>query len=175
MLIMLLAAEIVGLREIRRGHYIPSGAAGADMIERRELAGDVIGLVIAGRGGGAEADMGRHGRERRQQGQRVEVDHVLRPAAQRREPPVAHRNRVGDKHQVELAALGGLRNLRVVPEIGAGIDLRLGVQPRSDVIAGGMKKGAKPHHFVRAVGAHRHRPTLGFLPVGIGLRHRMSG
>src|SRR5580692_12822111 len=64
MLIMLLAAEIVGLREIRRGHYIPSGAAGADMIERRELAGDVIGLVIAGRGGGAEADMGRHGRER---------------------------------------------------------------------------------------------------------------
>src|ERR1700724_1848546 len=28
MLIMLLAAEIVGLREIRRGHHIPFGAAG---------------------------------------------------------------------------------------------------------------------------------------------------
>ena len=111
-LVMLLAAEIVGFVDGRRRHDVPAGAAAADMVERGEFAGDVIGLVVARRRGGAEADMLGDDGERRQQGQRIEIGHVLRPAGERGEPAVAHRNRVGDEHQVELTALGGLGDLR---------------------------------------------------------------
>jgi hypothetical protein len=40
-------------------------------------------------------------------------------------------------------------------EIGSGIDLRLGMEPGGDVIAGRMKKGAELHHLVGAIGSHR--------------------
>src|SRR5271169_1544175 len=100
--------------------------------------------------------MRRHRGDRRQQSQRVEVDHVLRPAAQRGELAVAHRDRIRDEHQVELATLGGLRDLSVMPEICAGIDLRLRVQPGGDVVAGGMKERAEPHHFTAAFISHRN-------------------
>jgi hypothetical protein len=43
---MRLAAEIVCLRQIRRGDDVPAGAAAADMIERGEFARDVVGLVV---------------------------------------------------------------------------------------------------------------------------------
>lgn len=71
-LVMPLASEVEGFGDVRRGDDIPPGAAAADVVERGEFPGNVVGLVIAGRRGGAETDMRRDGRERRQQGQRVE-------------------------------------------------------------------------------------------------------
>src|SRR5690348_12141918 len=64
MLVMPLAPEVEGLGDIRRGDDIPRGPTAADMVERGEFPGDVIGLVIAGRRGGAETDMRRHRRQR---------------------------------------------------------------------------------------------------------------
>ena len=69
--------------------------------------------------------MRHHRGERRQQRQRIEIGHVLRPAAECLELAVARRHRVGDEHQIELAALSGLRDLGVVSEIRAGVDLRV--------------------------------------------------
>jgi hypothetical protein len=46
----------------------------------------------------------------------VEIGHVLRPTAQRCQLAAAYHYRVGDEHQVELAAFGRLRDLGVVPE-----------------------------------------------------------
>jgi hypothetical protein len=77
-----------------------------------------------------------------------------RPAAQCRQFAVAHGKRIGEEHQVEFAALGGLRQLHVMLEIGAGIDLRLRMQPGGDVVAGRMKEGAKLRHLVGAIGSH---------------------
>src|SRR5580700_1340080 len=57
MFVMLLAAKIVGFRQIRRGHHVPAGAAAADMVERGEFAGDVVGLVVARRRSRDDADM----------------------------------------------------------------------------------------------------------------------
>jgi len=40
--------------------------------------------------------------------------------------------------------------------IGAGVDLRIRMQPGGHVIAGWMEECAKFHHLVGAFGAHRH-------------------
>ena len=98
--------------------------------------------------------MRRHGGERRQQGHRIEIGHVLRPALKRAELAVTHSNRIRDEHQIELAALGDLRDLGVVLEIGAGIDLRIGMQPGGDMVAGWVKKGPEMQFFAAAVVIH---------------------
>ncbi len=58
----------------------------------------------------------------------------MRPAAERLEFAVGRRDHVGDEHQIELAALGGLRDLGVVSEIRAGVDLCVRVQPGGQVV-----------------------------------------
>jgi hypothetical protein len=63
---------------------------------------------------------------------------------------VARRHRVGDEHQIELAALGGLRDLSVMPEIGAGVDLRVRVQPGGDVVPGRVKERPELHPLAAA-------------------------
>ena len=68
MLEMRIAAEILGFRQVRRGDDVPAGAAAADMIERGEFAGDVVGLVVARRRRRHEADMLGHRVDRGQQG-----------------------------------------------------------------------------------------------------------
>jgi len=72
MLDVLLEAEIQRLVRIARRHYIPSGAAAADVIERREFPRDVIRLVVSGRRGRNKSEMLRQHGERGQQRQRIE-------------------------------------------------------------------------------------------------------
>jgi hypothetical protein len=120
---MRFAAKIVGLGQVRRGHHVPTRAAAADMIERGEFPRHVIRLIVAGGSGGDEADALGKGRNRREQGDRVEEDHVLRPAAQRSQLSVTHSRGIGQEHQIEFAALGSLREACVMFEIRAGVDL----------------------------------------------------
>ena len=54
--------EIQRRVRIGGGDDVPAGAAAADMVERGEAAGDVIGLVEGGRAGGDQADMFGDGR-----------------------------------------------------------------------------------------------------------------
>jgi hypothetical protein len=44
-------AEIATRSCIRRGHGVPAGSAAAGMVECREAAGDVVGLIVGGRSG----------------------------------------------------------------------------------------------------------------------------
>ena len=60
---------------------------------------------------------------------------------------------VGDEDQVELAALGGLRQLAIVVDVVAGIGLRIRMPPGGDVVAGRHDEGAEPDLAV--VFAHR--------------------
>ena len=119
------------------------------MVKLGKFAGDMIGLIIAGGCSRDEPDMRRHGGERRQQGHRIEIGHVLRPALKCAELAVTHRNRIRHEHQVELTALGDLRDLGVVLKIGAHIDLRIGMQPSSDMVAGWVKKTPRDAVFRR--------------------------
>jgi hypothetical protein len=75
--------------------------------------------------------------------------------------------------------LGGLRDRGVMPEIGAGIDLRLGMQPGGDVVAGGVKKCAELHLLVGPVGSHRvllqrHHRQMRSVQTGGHRKARMS-
>jgi hypothetical protein len=54
------------------------------------------------------------------------------------------------------AALGDLRDFSVMLEIGAGVDLRTGVQSAGNVVARRMEECAMSHHLVGAFGAHRN-------------------
>ena len=99
-----------------------------------------------------------HCGERGQQRQRIEIGHVLRPPAQRREIAVAHCDCIGDEHQVELAAFGGLGDLGVMPEISPGIDLRLWMPPSGNMVAGWVEKCAELHRLTAAFVAHRTLP-----------------
>ena len=57
---------------------------------------------------------------------------------------LAHAEIVGEEDHVELAALGGLRDLDVVLEVDAGVGLRLRMAPRRDMVAGRIEEGAEP-------------------------------
>src|SRR5438094_2301917 len=102
--------------------------------------------------------MRRYRGESRQQRQRIEIGHVLRPAAERLELAVARRHRVGDEHQVELAAFGGLRYLGVMSEIRAGVDLRVGGQPGGHVVPSWVKECSKLHRLAAALLVHPKSP-----------------
>jgi hypothetical protein len=95
-----------------------------------------------------------HRRERRQQGQRIKVGHILRPTRERGKLSLAHRNRVSNEHQVELATLGGSCDLGVMLKIRAGVDLGFRVQPGGDVVTGWMKERTELHHLAAAFVSH---------------------
>jgi hypothetical protein len=56
---------------------------------------------------------------------------------------VGHARGVGHEHLVEEAALGELGHFDVVVDVHAGVDLRAGVPPGGDVVAGGHDERAK--------------------------------
>ena len=59
---------------------------------------------------------------------------------------------VGQKDHVELAALGGARDVEIVLEVDAGVGLRARMPPRGDMMPGRIEEGAEPH---LAFAAHR--------------------
>ncbi len=74
---MLLEAEIQRGIRVGRRDDVPARPPGADMVERGEAAGNVIGLVEGRRGGRNEADPLSDGGKRRQQRERLEGGYRL--------------------------------------------------------------------------------------------------
>ncbi len=89
---------------------------------------------------------GRGGEQR----DRLEMRHVLRPAAQRFQVAVARRHRVRHEHEIEAGALGGLRQIQEIGKVLSGVDLRLGVKPRGDVLPHRREVGAEMDLTCRA-------------------------
>jgi hypothetical protein len=103
------AVEVLRLADAARGHQVPARAPAADLVERRELARHVEGLVEAGGHGGDEADaLGQRGNGR-QQRERLEVI-AARGARQRGQVAAAHAHRIGQEDRIELGGLGLLRS-----------------------------------------------------------------
>ena len=101
---MILEAEIESSVRIGRGHDVPAGAASADMVERSEAAGDVIGLVEGGGGGRDQSDAFGHAGKSGQQGQGLERGD-RRASSQGLDRHVEHGEMVGHEERVELSAL----------------------------------------------------------------------
>src|SRR5688572_6903174 len=114
------------------------------MVERGELAGDVIGLIVGCRGGSDETNIARDGGKCRQQGDRLELRDIADGrAAERFDVRSAGADAVSHEDQVELCCFGHLRQADIVRKIGTGVSLRIWMAPGSDVVAGGIKKSSK--------------------------------
>ena len=70
-----------------------------------------------------------------------------------------------------FAALAHLREFDVVAEVGAGVDLRIRVQPGRDVMPGGMEERAQMHLTARGITLHRCH----FLPVQLPFLEPLHG
>ena len=100
--VILLAKVESGVR-IGGRHDVPAGAAAADVVERREAASDVIGLVKRRGRRRNQADPFGRARKSRKQGERLERGHRRAPS-QRLDRHVEHGEMVGHEERVELSA-----------------------------------------------------------------------
>ncbi len=140
---MLLQPEIERRVRIGGGHDVPAGAAAAEMIERGEPPGDVIGRIEGGRAGGDQADMLGHLRQGRQQRERLERGHGV-AALEGVERHVEHGHVVGHEEGVELAALELLREAFEVREVEIGVRKGAGIAPGAGMDARRPHEGAQP-------------------------------
>src|SRR6185436_1213918 len=81
-----------------------------------------------------------------------EMRDELHRAALRLNVGLAGRNAVSQKNQIKFGALRSLGDFDVVLDVDVGVDLRAGVPPRRDVMAGRIEIGGEPH---LAIGIHR--------------------
>ena len=131
------AAEVLAGERVRRRDDVPAGAPGGQVVERGQLAGQLVGLVVRGVERGDQAEVIGDGGDRRQHRERVgtadDVEVVDPP------PLLAQAQALGEEEEVEAAALGGLGEVDERAEL--------------DLAAGG---GIAPHGRVvdaREVGA----------------------
>ena len=143
MLDMFVEAEIQRRVGIGRRHDVPAGAAAADMVERGEAAGNVIGLVEGRRCGGDQADMLGDGGQRRQQRERLERRHRV-AAPQRLDRHVEHGQMVGHEEGVELRRLQRLREALQMREIEIGVGIGARIAPGAGVKTDRAHEGAEP-------------------------------
>ena len=139
-----LLAEVLRLGFVAGCHHVPAGAAAADEIERRELAGDGIGLLEARAGGADEADVLGVAGQRREQRIGLHPGAVMHAIDGRfRHGPdgvVVRR-----EQHVEQPALGDLRHLDEMRKIDAGVGLRARMPPAGDMMAAGPDEQPEFH------------------------------
>lgn len=157
------ARVAVGVREVWRraevrrfvGHHrrdeIPPGAPAAQVVERRELAGDVVGRVVGRRRRCDQADVVRDRRQCGEQRERFEGVGA-RAAAERVDVAALRGDHVRDEQRIELAALGCLRHSAEMGEVAVAVRLREGMAPADDVAAAAVQHRVE----FEGVGAVRH-------------------
>ncbi len=122
-------AEIQRRVGIGGGDDVPSRAAAADVIERSEAAGDMIGFVEGGRTRRDQADMFSGAGQRRQQRERFERGDGV-AALERIDRHVEHGEVICHEEGVELSGFEFPDQLLDMPEIEIGVRPRAGIAPR---------------------------------------------
>ena len=100
------AAEVLPGERIPRRHDVPRGTAVGEVVQRGELSGHLVGLVERRVDGAGQPEPVGHGGQRGEHRERVRpADHVevVDLAAL-----LAQAQALGEEHEVELAAFGGL-------------------------------------------------------------------
>ena len=135
---MFVEPEVHRLVRVAARHEVPARPAVADVVERGELAGHMVGFVVGGGGGGDQPDaFGDHG-EGRQQRQRIEGGHGG-AAPQGRHGHVEKRQVIGHEERVEL---GLLQRPGEAHEVA---DVRVGVGPGAGIAPPGRVNPHRPH------------------------------
>ena len=104
------AAEVLPGERVRRGDHVPRGAAAGQMVERGELPGDLVRLVVRRLDRACQPQVPGHRGDRGEHGHRVRpADHVqvVDLAALLAQPQP-----LGEEEEVEQARLGGPRQVR---------------------------------------------------------------
>jgi len=133
---VLLLAEVRRLRVVQRGDDVPRSTPADHEVERREHAGHMIWLVVGGRVGAAEAELGRRHPHGGEDGDQVHLHHA--DAILDRRPVVilvhvGHRQTVVEERHMELGVLQYARDALIV--FGAGeVGHRLGMPPRRHIV-----------------------------------------
>ena len=122
------AAIVACRRGEPRGDDVPADPPVADVVERGELAREIVRLSVGGRGGGDQADPLGRGRQRAERGDR------LQPRAAGMGNVVAQRQLVGDEDRVEQPGLGPARDVLVVADVRQRQRRGQGVAPRGLVM-----------------------------------------
>ena len=131
------AAEVLAGERIPRRDDVPRGTAIGEVVERRELPGHLVGLVERRVDGAGQPEPVGDGRKRGQHREGVRsADHVevVDLAALLAQPQA-----LGQEHEVELAAFGGLGEVdeRTELDVAAG----RGIAPHGGVVDAGKVRG----------------------------------
>ena len=114
---------------------VPAHPPLGQVIQRRHLAGEAVGLLVGGGDRQPEAEMLRHRRHGRHRHQRIVQRHGDGVAQGRVGTPpvgVVDAREVGDEQAVETAALQRLRRLDPVGEVLVAVRLAVGMAPQAD-------------------------------------------
>src|SRR5262245_48687217 len=158
-LVQALAAKIERRGIMGAGHDVPRCPAAAEMVERREAAGNMERLAETRGHGRTEPDVARRHAQRRQQRHRLEA------IDERRVISRVHRQPIGDEEQVELATLGDPRNLQHHRQAAAG-RRRAFVAPAGRMVSGAEHEYAEMHLTF----GRRHAASSRRLPAQSGAR-----
>ena len=174
---MLGAAEIQCFRIVQRGDDVPGGAPPGHQVGGREDAGDVVGLVIGGGIGGAEAEPVGYHRHRHHDRDGVELHRAHTMLDGRGEilpVDIGHGQPVVEEGHMKFAILQRpgdalvvvrreeIRRGRRMPpgadEVRAVLRLQKGDHRHLAAGHGGfLRSGYRPPAAARAAGSHRHR------------------
>ena len=170
------ATEVLAGERVRRRDRVPRGATVAQVVERGELTGQLVGLVERRVQRGRQPDPVGHGGQRGEHGERVRSadDVEIEDAA----PVLAQAQPLGEEEEVELAALGGLGEVHERGEVGLAARGRIAPHRRVvdarevggevDLLAGGVHVGtaASAYRFGGRSSPNRSRSVAPAWPIG---------
>ena len=127
---------------IRGGDDVPPRPAAAEMVERGEAPGDVIGLVEGGRGGRHQPDPLRRARQGGQQREGLEGGDGV-AALQRIHRHVQHGQMIRHEEGVELRLLQPAREMAQMREVEVRVRPGARIAPGTGVDGHGAHEGAQ--------------------------------
>jgi hypothetical protein len=139
---VILSPKVESRVRIGRRHDVPARAAAADMVERREAARDVVGLVKSRGRRRNQADPLGRARERRKQSEGLEGRN-RGASSQRLDRHIEHREMVGHEERVEPPAFERLSETLQVLEVEVRVGIGAGIAPPSSVDSHGPHKSAE--------------------------------
>ena len=153
---LMVEPEVPRLAVRPRRHAVPSRAATAQMVDRRELARQMVRRQVAGRHGGDQADTLGLRRDRGEQRQRLEIiDRSSQRTDFRR--TAEHRDIVGEEDRVEPGRFGSLREPDIMAQVGESARIDRRVQPCRDMVPHPHQERAEPHLAIACHGQKRPR------------------
>ncbi|AEK62041.1 hypothetical protein CFU_2213 [Collimonas fungivorans Ter331] len=150
-------AEIVSLALVDRSHHVPCCAAGRQVIECGEFARQAVRLAVGGRACRAQSYLAGERCQCAQHRQRIKPGGILVAMADAVAMVAAEAGRdrqpVGEKQQVEFAALQRLRDACVIVEFQESARIAFRVAPQHLAVGGiaGDQESGKMHHGVFSV------------------------